>query len=125
MNLEYVPILFQTVIAVVVAVSMLGGAILLGQRGRRTPAKDIPYECGKDPMGPTNPRFTVKFYMVAMLFILFDIETVFFFAWAVVYRQELAYGPRILFAMLFFLAVLGVGLVYELRKKALDWTRHG
>ncbi|QSR84112.1 NADH-quinone oxidoreductase subunit A [Methylacidimicrobium sp. B4] len=125
MNLEYVPVLFQMVIAVVVAVSMLGGAILIGQRGRRTPAKDIPYECGKDPIGPTNPRFSVKFYMVAMLFILFDIETVFFFVWAVVYRQELAYGLRILFAMLFFLAVLGVGLVYELRKKALDWTRQG
>ncbi|VVM07058.1 NADH-quinone oxidoreductase subunit A [Methylacidimicrobium tartarophylax] len=125
MSLDYVPILFQIVIAVVVAVSMLGGAILIGQRGRRTPAKDTAYECGKDPIGPTNPRFSVKFYMVAMLFILFDIETVFFFAWAVVYRQELANGPQILFGMLFFLAVLGVGLVYELRKKALDWTRHG
>ncbi len=125
MDLDYVPVLFQMVIAVVVAVSMLGGAILIGQRGRRTPAKDTPYECGKDPIGPTNPRFSVKFYMVAMLFILFDIETVFFFVWAVVYRQELAYGLRILFAMLFFLAVLGVGLVYELRKKALDWTRQG
>ena len=66
----------------------------MGKRGRRTHAKDQPYECGKDPIGPTHSRFSVKFYLVAMLFILFDIEVVFMYPWAVVYRELLHTGPR-------------------------------
>jgi NADH-quinone oxidoreductase subunit A len=122
MATEYLPVFLQIAAAVFFAVAAIGVSLLLGQRGRRTRAKDMPYECGKDPIGPM-PRFSVKFYMVAMLFILFDVETVFFILWGVVYRDQLQNGLGILFAMLFFTAILFVGLAYELKKKALDWAR--
>ncbi len=116
---------FQFLAAILVAAGMLGVAALIGQKGRKTKEKDIPYECGKDPIGPQNPRFSVKFYMVAMLFILFDIETIFFFAWAISYQDLLSQGIGALFVILFFLFLLGVGFVYEIQKKSLDWTQRG
>ena len=121
--MDYFPVLFQIIVAVGFAAISLVLSVVLGQSGRRNAEKDSAYECGKDPIGPTSARFSVKFYMVAMLFILFDIETVFFFLWAVVFKQMvLEDGLRILFAMLFFVAILLVGFVYELKKKALDWV---
>ncbi len=118
---DYLPVFLQIVIALGFAGTTLVLSLLLGQRGRQSAAKDMAYECGKDPIGP-NPRFSIKFYMVAMLFILFDIETVFFYVWAVVYREQLHNGLGILFAMLFFAGILFVGFAYELKKKALDWS---
>ncbi len=122
MATEYLPVFLQIGAAVFFAAAAIAASLLLGQRGRRTHAKDTAYECGKDPVG-TVPRFSVKFHMVAMLFILFDVETVFFLLWSVVYRDQLRHGLGILFAMLFFIAILFVGLAYELKKKALDWAR--
>ncbi len=122
MLIDYLPVLFEIIVAVGFAGVSLLLSVVLGQSGKRTKEKDTAYECGKDPIGPTASRFSVKFYMIAMLFILFDIETVFFFLWAVVYKQELANGLAILFSMLFFIAILGVGFAYELKKKALDWV---
>lgn len=115
----------QFLTALLVAGGMLGVSNLIGQKGRRTKEKDIPYECGKDPIGPQAPRFSVKFYMVAMLFILFDIETIFFFVWAISYKDLLSRGWEVLLVILFFLLVLAVGFIYEIRKKALDWTQKG
>jgi NADH-quinone oxidoreductase subunit A len=83
------------------------------------------YECGKDPIGSPNPRFSVKFYLVAMLFILFDIEVVFMYAWAVVYKEQLLSGPSIFFSMLSFLGILFVGYLYALKKGAFDWNKAG
>ena len=121
---DYVPVFIQIVAGLLFAVTTLGASLALGKRGRRTHAKDMPYECGKDPIGPTHSRFSVKFYLVAMLFILFDIEVVFMYPWAVVYRDMLANGPGIFFDMFGFIGILFVGFLYALKKKAFDWTHN-
>ncbi len=121
---QYIPVLMLLVAAVGFAAGVLFLSVLIGQKGRRTRAKDIAYECGKDPIGEGGARFSVKFYLVAMLFILFDIEVVFMYPWAVVYRQMLAeHALRSLIfgSMLSFLAVLFVGYLYALKKQAFDW----
>lgn len=120
---DYVPVLIQICVAIFFAGAAIVTSILLGQRGRRSAAKDIAYECGKDPEGPAQPRFSVKFYMVAMLFILFDIELVFMYAWAVVYREQLAHGLSILWVMLPFIVIFFVGELYAWKKGALDWVK--
>ena len=119
---DYVPVFIQVICGLLFAVITLGISVLIGKRGRRTIAKDTPYECGKDPIGPTHTRFSVKFYLVAMLFILFDIEVVFMYPWAVVYREMLHAGPGIFFSMFYFLIILFVAYLYCLKKKAFDWT---
>jgi NADH-quinone oxidoreductase subunit A len=119
---DYVPVFLQIVLGIGFAVVTLGASVLMGKRGRRTHAKDQPYECGKDPIGPTHSRFSIKFYLVAMLFILFDIEVVFMYTWAVVYRELLHQGPGIFFSMFSFIGILLVGYLYALKKKAFDWT---
>src|SRR5437899_1316340 len=107
---EYLPILMLGVLAVVFSFGMLILSVLLGKKGKRTPIKDTPYECGMLPVGEGNARLSVKFYLVAMLFILFDIEVVFLYPWAVVYKPMLQESPGlILGSMLTFLAVLLVG----------------
>ena len=118
------PVFMQVVAGLGFAVTTLGASLALGKRGRRTHAKDQPYECGKDPIGPTHTRFSVKFYLVAMLFILFDIEVVFMYPWAVVYRDMLKTGPGIFLSMFTFIGILFVGFIYALKKKAFDWTHN-
>jgi len=119
---EYVPILLQAVIAVGFAVGALLMSVLLGKSGLRTRTKDSAYECGMVPQGEAQPRFSVKFYLVAMLFILFDIEVVFLYPWAVVYREMLADHAGLIFgSMISFLVILFVGYVYALKKRAFDW----
>jgi NADH-quinone oxidoreductase subunit A len=126
---DYVPVFLQIVAGILFAVSTLAISVLIGKRGRDSAAKDQPYECGKDPIGETHTRFSVKFYLVAMLFILFDIEVVFMYPWAVVYR-EMLHGPGghlalgVFFSMFTFLGILFVGFLYALKKKAFDWTRN-
>ena len=120
--MEYLPVLMLGALAMVFAFGMLVMSVMLGKRGRRTPVKDTPYECGMVPVGEGSARLSVKFYLVAMLFILFDIEMVFLFPWAVVYRDMLEEtGGMILGAMVSFLAVLFVGYLYALKKQAFDW----
>ena len=121
---QYVPVLFLVILAVVVCGVMLGLSHLLSQAARRSKIKDTAYECGMLPVGEGTPRLSVKFYLVAMLFILFDIEVVFLYPWAVVYRELLADPATtnlIFFAMVSFLGVLFVGYLYIVRKRALDW----
>ena len=119
---DYLPILLQVIVAIVFAASALGISVILGKTGRRNPTKDSAYECGIRPEGPNQPRFSVKFYVVAMLFILFDIEVVFMYPWAVVYRDHIAqYGPGIFWSMLSFVSILTVGYIYAIKKGALDW----
>ncbi len=122
---DYLPILAQILLAIGFAVAALATAWVLGKRGRRTPDKDKPYECGKDPVGPAQPRFSVKFYRVAMLFVLLDIEIVFLYPWAAAYRPALESGQglALFVAMLAFMLPVIVGLLYEASKGALDWTR--
>ena len=121
---DYVPVFLQIVLGLGFAVTTLGASVALGKRGRRTHAKDQPYECGKDPIGPTHSRFSIKFYLVAMLFILFDIEVVFMYPWAVVYREMIHTGPAIFYGMFTFIGILFVGYLYALKKKAFDWTHN-
>jgi NADH-quinone oxidoreductase subunit A len=119
---DYVPVFLQVIAGILFAASTLAISVLIGKRGRRSHAKDQPYECGKDPIGPMHSRFSIKFYLVAMLFILFDIEVVFMYTWAVVYREQLRQGLGIFFSMFSFIGILFVGYLYCLKKKAFDWT---
>lgn len=120
---EYLPVLLHILVAIGFAVSALLISVLLGRAGKRTRAKDSAYECGMVPQGETQPRFSVKFYLVAMLFILFDLEIVFMYPWAVVYRESILESKTILWSMLSFVTILMVGYVYALKKGALDWKK--
>ena len=112
------------ILAVLFSFGMLVVSVLLGKKGKRPPIKDTPYECGMLPVGPGSTRLSVKFYLVAMLFILFDIEVVFLYPWAAVYKQMLKENAGLIFgSMLSFMAILFVGYFYALKKGALDWKR--
>ena len=121
---QYIPVLFLLAAAIGFAVGTLLLSWLLGKFAKSSKAKDAAYECGKDPIGEGSSRFSVKFYLVAMLFILFDIEVVFMYPWAVVYRDMLAeHATRNLIfgSMLSFLGILFAGYIYAVKKKAFDW----
>lgn len=121
---DYLPVLLQVIVAIVFAASALIISVILGKTGRRNPTKDSAYECGMKAEGPSQPRFSVKFYVVAMLFILFDIEVVFMYPWAVVYRDFIVqHGPGIFTSMLCFVGILTVGYIYAIKKGALEWKR--
>ena len=120
---EYLPVLLQIAVAIGFAVSALGISIILGKAGRRTKVKDSAYECGMIPQGEVQPRFSVKFYLVAMLFILFDLEIVFMYPWAVAYRESIVHSKMIFWSMLSFVTILMVGYAYALKKGALDWKK--
>lgn len=120
---DYIPVFLQVAAALFFAVASLLTSVLLGKRGRHSRAKDASYECGKDAVGPAQPRFSIKFYLVAMLFILFDIEVVFMYLWAVVYQDQLQHGFTVFWSMLSFVGILFVGYLYALKKHAFDWNR--
>ena len=114
----YFPVLIQMVIAIGLAAGLIGASSLLGKRAK-SPLKDTPYESGMAPVGSARERFSVKFYMVGMIFILFDIEAVFLYPWAVVYRQLKMFG---FFEMIVFVALVLIGFFYVWKKGALDWA---
>ena len=121
---EYLPIFLQVIVAIGFAAAALITSVVLGKAGKTNATKDSAYECGMNPIGGAQPRFSVKFYLVAMLFILFDIEIVFMYPWAVVYREYLVtHGSLIFWSMLSFVGILTVGYVYAIMKGALDWKR--
>jgi NADH-quinone oxidoreductase subunit A len=121
---SHTSLLLHIVICVGFALTTWIGSLLLGRIGRRYGAKDVPYECGMLPAPGPQPRFSVKFYLVAMLFILFDIEIVFLYPWSVVYREYLQqYGTQILTVLATFTVILFVGYLYSVKKGALDWSR--
>ena len=114
----YFPILLQILIAMAVAAGMIGASLLLGKRAPNK-VKDSPYECGVQPVGSARERFSVKFYLVAMIFILFDVEVVFLYPWAVVYGELGWYGLLVMF--LFFDLILW-GYFYVWKKGVLNWS---
>src|SRR6185312_14968222 len=119
---QYIPVLMLIILAICFAFGMLILSVVLGKKGRRPGIKDTAYECGMLPIGEGSTRLSVKFYLVAMLFILFDIEVVFLYPWAVVYKQMLVDNAALIFgSMMTFLAVLFVGYIYALKKRAFDW----
>ena len=120
----YLPLLLLIGLVVITAVIMVGGSHLLSWK-RWNPQRDVPYESGMPPLGSARERFDVKFYLVAVLFIVFDIETVFMFPWAVAFRQLDILGLGILgglIEMAVFVVILAVGYVYVLKRGALEWT---
>jgi len=120
--MQYLPVLMLGILAVLFSFGMLIGSVLLGKAGKRPAIKDTPYECGMLPVGPGSTRLSVKFYLVAMLFILFDIEVVFLYPWAAVYKQMLKENAALIFgSMLSFMAILFIGYLYALKKGAFDW----
>ncbi len=121
---QYTAVLMLLVLAIVATGGMLALSAILGKRGARSRIKDTAYECGMIPVGEGSTRMSVRFYIVAMLFILFDVEVVFLYPWAVVYRAMLADPTTrnlILGSMVSFLAILFVGYLYALKKGAFDW----
>lgn len=146
--IDYLPILMMLGLSIVVAATLVGVSQLLGQY-IPTREKLMPYECGKDPVGSAHERFSVKFYMIALLFILFDIEAIFFVPWAVVFRrlaEEVSSGKLVLMVtenvvtlsywenfayrkmfvfweMLIFIGILLVGYIYVWKKGILDWRK--
>ncbi|MFO1513742.1 MAG: NADH-quinone oxidoreductase subunit A [Verrucomicrobiota bacterium] len=121
---QYLAVLMLLVMAFVAPFGMIALSTLLGKKGRTSQIKDTAYECGMIPIGEGSTRLSVKFYLVAMLFILFDIEVVFMYPWAVIYKQMLqddATRNMIFGSMISFLGILFVGYLYAVKKKAFDW----
>lgn len=118
---DYLPVLFQVLIALGFAATVLSSSIIFGRSGKRNSIKDSAYECGMLPIGEGAPRFSVKFYLVAMLFVIFDIEVVFMYPWAVQFRDLIADGPIALVSMAGFAGILVFAYVYALKKGALNW----
>ena len=130
---QYLGVLLLALVVITFAVgsmvtSKLAGWFFSARRaralGRHTPTKDTPYECGMLPVGDGSSRLSVKFYLVAMLFILFDIEVVFLYPWAVVYKEMLidpATANLIFGTMVSFLGILFVGYIYAIKRNAFDW----
>jgi NADH-quinone oxidoreductase subunit A len=119
----YLPALIQIALGLAIPAGILAASHLFGQRAKGNYIKDKAYECGLPMEGKPHPKFAVKFYLTAMLFILFDIEVVFLVPWALVYREFLAAGIAITAATAVFLGVLVLGLVYEFKRGALDWDK--
>lgn len=121
----YLPILLMFVVAAGFAVGNIALSTFVGQR-KRTRTKLMPYECGKDPVGSARERFSVKFYLIAMIFILFDIELIFMMPWAVVFKSLSALGGQmrtvIFVEMMLFVVLLLVGYVYVWKKGLFEWS---
>ncbi|GIX50345.1 MAG: NADH-quinone oxidoreductase subunit A [Limisphaera sp.] len=121
---QYWGVLVLLVLAVTAVGGMIVLSLLLGKRARRTRIKDTPYECGMIPAPEGPGRLSIRFYLVAVLFLLFDIEVVFLYPWAVVYREMLAEPATralVFGGILPFLVLLGIGLLYEVKKRGFDW----
>ena len=116
----YFPVLVQLILAVTVAAALVTISFLIGRRVKNR-VKDMPYECGITPIGNAKERFSVKFYLVAMLFILFDIEAIFLYPWAVVYRELKLFG---FIEMLLFIALVVAGFFYIYKMGVLEWGAH-
>src|SRR5271170_3848057 len=114
----YFPVLVQTILAILIAGALITLSFVLGKRVKNR-VKDSPYECGMAPTGSARERFSVKFYLVAIVFILFDIEAVFLYPWAMVYRELKMFA---FVEMLLFIALVVCGFFYVWKKGALDWS---
>lgn len=125
---QYVPVALIILVALGFATVNLLAPTILGKKRTHDPVKDSAYECGMPAMQEGQPRFSVKFYLIAMLFILFDIEVVFLLGWSAVFRQLIkpesqgGIGWTMLGGAVLFLAMLEVGHIYAWKKGALDWA---
>jgi len=124
MDNPYLPVLILLIIGILFSAAFLSLSALLGPK-KPTQSKLEPYECGMPPIGEPRERFSVKFFLVAIIFILFDVEAVFLFPWAVLFKdfKEMGLGPVLFWEMMAFLLILVVGLFYVLKRKALEWEK--
>lgn len=113
------PVLAQTILAMIIGAALVALTFVVGRR-LKNKVKDMPYECGISPTGDARGRFSVKFYLVAMLFILFDIEAIFLYPWAVVYKQLKMFG---FFEMFTFVVLVLAGFFFIWKKGVLDWAQ--
>jgi NADH-quinone oxidoreductase subunit A len=122
---EYIPILIVFIFVAGFAVTNIVLSHVVGRR-KNTRAKLMPYECGMDPVGSAHQRFSVKFYLIAMLFILFDIEAIFLLPWAVVFKtlSQTVSKSFVFFEMMIFVAALLVGYIYVWKKGMFEWNRN-
>jgi NADH-quinone oxidoreductase subunit A len=118
--LTWFPVLLQAVLAMVIAAALVTLSFAIGRR-LKNKVKDMPYECGIAPTGDARQRFSVKFYLVAMLFILFDIEAIFLYPWAVVFKQLKMFG---FLEMLVFVVLILAGFFFVWKKGVLDWAHN-
>jgi NADH-quinone oxidoreductase subunit A len=118
--LTWFPVLLQAVLAMVIAAALVTLSFVVGRR-LKNKIKDMPYECGIAPTGDAQQRFSVKFYLVAMLFILFDIEAIFLYPWAVVFKQLKMFG---FLEMLVFVVLILAGFFFIWKKGVLDWAHN-
>src|SRR5947199_9634819 len=114
---HWLPVLLQMALAMIIAAALVALSFALGRRVKNK-VKDMPYECGIAPTGDARQRFSVKFYLVAMLFILFDIEAIFLYPWAVVFKQLKMFG---FLEMLIFVILILAGFFFIWKKGVLDW----
>jgi NADH-quinone oxidoreductase subunit A len=117
---DYVPVLLMFLFAIGFAVGILLLSFVLGKKAPGNPVKDAAYECGMPPVTDAHQRFSVKFYLVALLFVIFDIEVVFLYPWAVHFQQQPVF---LLVEMVVFIAILFLGWFYVVRKGAVNWSR--
>jgi NADH-quinone oxidoreductase subunit A len=115
---QWLPVLMQAVLALVIACALVALSYVIGRKVKNR-VKDMPYECGIEPTGDARERFSVKFYLVAMLFILFDIEAIFLYPWAVVYKDLKMFA---FIEMLLFVALVMAGFFFVWKKGVLDWA---
>ncbi|MGC6426213.1 MAG: NADH-quinone oxidoreductase subunit A [Akkermansiaceae bacterium] len=118
---DYLPVVLQTLAAIGFALIALVMSVLLGKKGRDSKIKNTPYECGMLPIGEGAPRFSVKFYVIAMLFVIFDIELVFSYPWALVFKDLINESSMVLWSFASFATVLTVAYIYALKKGAFNW----
>lgn len=119
----YLPFVIQALLAAGITGFVVGASHFFGQRTKHSKIKDSAYECGVPSEGVVHTRFSVKFYLTALLFMLFDLEVVILIPWTFIYREFLANNIAILGPISFFIGVLVLGLVYEVKKGALQWER--
>jgi NADH-quinone oxidoreductase subunit A len=119
----YIPFLIQALLAAGITVLVIVASHIFGQRARHSKIKDSAYECGVPAEGVIHTRFSVKFYLTALLFMLFDLEIVILVPWTFIYREFLHENIAILGPIMFFIGVLVLGLVYEIKKGALEWEK--
>src|SRR5579863_7334853 len=115
---QWLPVLMQSVLALVIACALVTLSYVIGRKVKNK-VKDMPYECGISPTGDARERFSVKFYLVAMLFIVFDIEAIFLYPWAVVYKQLKMFA---FVEMLVFIVLILAGFFFIWKKGVLDWA---
>ena len=119
--IDYLPVLIQIVLAIGMGFGILFASHLFGQKAIAGKIKDSPYECGLAAEVSGKTRYSVKFYVTVMLFILFDVDVVFLIPWTLTHRELTAAGIPILGPMLFFTGILAAGRVYEIKSGALEW----